>query len=179
MSIYNEDKVFVLPNIKEGVSALGDLWDCHESKYLNINLFKEYLSAVHLKASQISDMEYKLTHLKTVKDKVKHIDVEGSLELEVLAGLIKVDGSADLKIKSEEARNFEQIACYYFMQNYLVDVLPKAKEILNENVVAQLKNQLKATHYVSRVIVGAEVDVSIEVESTSTKNQTDIKGKLI
>ena len=71
MSIYNEDKVFVLPNIKEGVSAL-DLWDCRESKYLNINLFKENLSAVHLKASQISDMEYNLMIYYFDKEIKKH-----------------------------------------------------------------------------------------------------------
>jgi hypothetical protein len=60
-----------------------------------------------------------------------------------------------------------------------VDVLPEAKnEILNEQVVEQLiKGQIKATHFVKRVVLGADIDVSIKIESSNSNKVTDVKGK--
>jgi hypothetical protein len=177
LKIYNEDVDIDMPNVLNGVAQLGDLWDCQTSRALNTNLFMREFDADHVKVSPIQTMKYTLDHIVTTEDKLKRLNVGGELSLEFLAGQIKVAGSADFDDNEVKGRKFEKLTCHYYTEKFNIDVLPKAKEILNDQVVEQLINgQIKATHFVKRVVIGADIDASIKIESLNTKKVTDVKG---
>lgn len=174
---YKEDEELELPNLDNGVTKLGDLWDCQSSRALGANLFAKSLDEKYLEATPIPSKIFRLDHLKTTEDKLKTLYVDGELSLELLAGLIKITGSASFDDKDKSEKHYEKLTCRYNMTNFCVDLLPQAKEVLNQQVVDQLmEGKIKATHVVKRVIVGADVDVSISIEQIKHEKKNDIKG---
>jgi hypothetical protein len=177
VNIYNEDVDINIPNILNGVAQLGDLWDCQTSRALNMKLFKE-LDECHVKVSSSQNTKYTLDHISTAEDKLRCLNVDGELALEFLIGLIKVASSADFDDVDEvKGRKFEKLTCHYYVEKFNMEVLPKAKEILNDQVVDQLINrQIKATHVVQRIVLGAEIDVGIKIECLNPNKVTDFKS---
>lgn len=96
---------------------------------------------------------------------------DDELSLEVLGGLIKVSGSANFDNDEETTgRNVEKLLCQYKSERFIIDVLPEANEILDQFVVDKINSgQIKATHFVQQIVIGAEIDASFKIESLKLK----------
>jgi hypothetical protein len=88
---YIEETFLELPVIENGVVGLGDLWNCRESKPLHLNLFSKEIDN-YVKATPLSSKKFTSHHIKSSSDKLKTINVEGELSLDILCGLVKVGG---------------------------------------------------------------------------------------
>lgn len=65
----------------------------------------------------------------------------------------------------------------YDLTTFSIDLLPAAKEILDEHVKNQLLNkQNKATHVVKKVIIGAFVDINITATHKISQESQNISG---
>jgi hypothetical protein len=174
---YVEDQTLVIPVLKDGVTRLGDLWDCNESKYVGENLFNQNLDGKYINPSPIESFDYQLIHSKSSSDQIKLVNVGGEVSLELLAGLITVKGSAEYKSDKKDNTRREQLICHYKRETYSVEALPNSIDIQNEFVVKKLmKKELKATHFVRGVILGADVKADILVTQNDSSNKNDIKG---
>ena len=174
-----EDCSFDMPNIKDGVQQLGDLWDCTTDTPIRLNLFSQNLDEKHLRAGEIGSQKYTLEQIKSSEDKIKSLHVDGSVALSLMSGLIKIEGSCNFDSVDKSDKLYEKLKCRCYVENYFIDLLPSAKEIMDDLVKKKLLNkEIKATHVVNRVIIGADVDASIEVCISNTENTTDIKGHL-
>jgi hypothetical protein len=126
---YVEDHTLTIPVLKDGVTRLGDLWDCNQSKYVGENLFKENLDGKYINASPIESFDYRLIHSKSSSDRMKLVNVGGEISLELLAGMITVKGSANYESDKKENTRREQLICHYKRETYSVEALPKSTDI--------------------------------------------------
>ena len=60
-----EDCSFDMPNIKDGVQQLGDLWDFTTDIPIRYNLFSQNLDEKHLRAGEIGSQKYTLEQIKS------------------------------------------------------------------------------------------------------------------
>ena len=81
---YVQDTWLELPVIENGVTGLGDLWECRESKPLHFNLFQK-LKTEHIdefiKATPFSSKKFNSHHIKNSSDELKTIDVSSAVSL--------------------------------------------------------------------------------------------------
>jgi hypothetical protein len=174
---YVEDQSLIIPVLNDGVTSLGDLWDCNQSKYVGENLFRTKLDGKYITASPIQTFDYRLVHNKSSSDRIKLVNVSGEVSLELLAGLITVKGSADYESDKKDSTRREQLICHYKREIFSINALPNSKDILNEFVVEKLmQKELKATHFVRGITLGAEVKADILVIQNDTNNKSNIKG---
>lgn len=175
---YVEENSLTIPVLKDGVTRLGDLWDCHQSKYVGENLFDRNLDGKYINASPIEFFDYRLIHSNSSSDRIKIINVSGEVSLEMLAGLLTAKGSVEFDKKDVTTR--EQIICHYQKETFSVNASTDCKEILNQSVIEKLmKNKLKATHFVRRITLGAEVESNIIVTKNISNYKGDLKGNLL
>jgi hypothetical protein len=178
MSGYMEDTSFELPAcLENGVQSIGDLWDCRDSVPLNLNLLSEELSDTYLRISPMNQKKTHLHHLKNTEDKLDKIDVNGEIKLELLAGLIKADASAGFK-KVNSSNDFsETIALQYDLKTYSVELLPSAKNKLNEHAFKLIKDKkIKATHVVTKVLYGASIETTMTFTHKVNHDSRKISG---
>ncbi len=155
------------------------MWDCTTDTAIRLNLFSQNLDEKHLRAGEIGSQNYTLEQIKSSEDKIKSLHVDGSIALSLMSGLIKIEGSCIFDSVDKSDKLYEKLKCRYYVENYFIDLLPSAKEIMDPLVKNKLLNkEIKATHVVNRVIIGADVDASIEVCISNRENATDIKGHL-
>ncbi|CAN0210923.1 unnamed protein product [Lampetra planeri] len=175
--VYMEDVTIVLPIVKNGVSGLGELWNCHSSETTHQNLFKKQLKSEHLIAHPLKKLEYSLKHIKGTEDQITMVKAQGSMGLELLCGLIKVEGFAEYSNKSVRSVNEEKLICQYNLENFSISLLPISKTEIDEHVHRQLmKRRIKATHVVYGVILGAEVNAHVLVTRNETQTSDGISG---
>ncbi|XP_061434127.1 uncharacterized protein LOC133359660 [Lethenteron reissneri] len=175
--VYMEDVTIVLPIVKNGVSGLGELWNCHSSETTHQNLFKTQLKCDHLIAHPLKKLEYSLKHVKGTEDQITMVKAQGSMGLELLCGLIKIEGFAEYSNRSVRSVNEEKLICQYNLENFSISLLPISKTEIDEHVHSQLmKRRIKATHVAYGVILGAEVNAHILVTRNETKTSDGISG---
>jgi len=171
---YVEDTCLELPFIETGVTGLGDLWDCRESKPLHLNLFQK-LKTEHIeeyvKATPFSSKKFNSYHINNSSDKLKTIDVQGEVSLDILSGFIKAGGSANLESKESSEKLFEKVSFKLDMTTYTIELLPSARKIVDE-ILSDLirEKKITATHVVNKIIIGASIDATVTVTR-------DIKNK--
>ncbi|CAG8691360.1 12008_t:CDS:1, partial [Ambispora leptoticha] len=162
---------------------LGDLWDCHDSKYSGFNLFTKKFTKDHLIFHPIKKLDYRLIHVKSIQDRLSAIKANGAMSIELLSGIIEVEGSDGYTVSSDKNSNEEQLICQYHLDNYFIELLPCTKDVIDEGVKDQLlTNKIKATHIVRRIIIGAEVNADIRIRQIDRTRDETIKdgylGKL-
>ncbi len=179
--VYIEDNYIILPLLKDGVTRLGDLWDCHESKFFGENLFSQALDGIYINASPIESVDYELIHSKSTSDTMKTISVGGEISLEILTGLISLKGTATefgFEHKSEVSR--ERLICHYSRETFSIYSQSESRKLLDQYICDSImKNNVKATHYVKGIILGAILDVEILINTVKKENKMDSKGNLV
>jgi hypothetical protein len=177
---YVEDEKLILPILVDGVTRLGDLWNCVTSQTVGENLFEDYLDGEYVNASPIDSLEYQIIHNKSSSDKMKTVKVEGEVSLELLAGLIKVKGAVKYNNSRNQFSSREELTCYYSRSTFAIDAHTNAKKLLNRMIVEKVINkELKVTHFVRGVILGAEVKADILVTKKDKSDISDIEGEVL
>ena len=180
---YVEDACLELPFIENGVTGLGDLWDCRESKPLHLNLFESFNNKFkdikdYVKATPFSSKKFSSYHLKSTSDKLKTVDVGGEVSLDILCGLIKLGGSAELGTKESSEKLFEKVSFKLDMTTFTIELLPTTRRIVDKLIKDQIRNnRLTATHVVNKVIIGASVDATVTLTHNKQDEYKKISGK--
>jgi hypothetical protein len=178
--LYVEDSSITIPVLKDGVTRLGDLWNCHDSKFVGANLFNQYLDGVYVSASPIESLEYLLIYSKSASDKYKPLNIGGEVSIELLAGLIKVKGSVDYNSCNDDSCKIEQIICNYSRETFSVYVQSNAEKLIDEVVARKLINkEIDATHFVRGIVLGAEVKADIILSRNKTNEKNDLKSDIL
>jgi hypothetical protein len=180
---YVEGTCLEFPFIENGVTGLGDLWDCRESKPLHLNLFESFNNSYgksikeHVKATPFSSKKFNSFHVKSTSDKLKTIDVQGEVSLDILSGFIKAGGSANLESKESSEKLFEKISFKLDMTTYTIELLPSAIKIVDKRVKRQIReNMITATHVVNKIIIGASVDATVTLTHNIKDDYKKISG---
>ncbi|KAF0554715.1 Interferon-induced very large GTPase 1 [Gigaspora margarita] len=177
---YVEDSTFTLSYIENDALFLGALWNCHLSKSAGYNLFSKQLTSDHLIIHPLKNLDYHLIHVKSIEDKLMTLKVNGAMSIEILSGILHVEGSGHYDTMSSKNSNEEQLICQYNLDNYLVELLPQAKEVMDNIVKNHLfQKKIEATHIVRSIILGARVSADIRIRQNDIGKNKDINGSLI
>jgi hypothetical protein len=177
---YIEDCTITIPVLKDGVTRIGDLWNCRESKTIGENIFKQNVDGIYVNVSPIESLEYQLIHSKSFSDKFKSFDIGGEVSLEMKAGLMKVKGLFDYDRYKDVLSIKEEIICNYSRETYSIYAQANADELLNDTVINKIINKkINATHLVRGVILGAEVRAEILVSQERTDKKHGVIGDLL
>lgn len=125
--MYMEDVGISLPNIEGGPTAIGDLWNCHTSQAVGLNLFGKNLTSDHLDVDTIKELSRTLTHCRSACDHQKLFHLSGEAELELKGGLIKVRGGAVYSSDQQTFTSEEELICHYDYKTFVVKADQQAK----------------------------------------------------
>jgi hypothetical protein len=108
------------------------------------------------------------------------IRVDTGAKLELLGGLIKAGGSLNFDMKSSADDAFEKQTFRYDLKSHTIQLRFHAKERINEGLIGKLMNgDVKATHVVSKIWIGAYIDASITYTHKFNSNSMKIDGNSI
>ncbi|OXA58772.1 uncharacterized protein LOC118434886 [Folsomia candida] len=174
MKEFVEEDIIILPSIEDGPAWIGDLWNCQDSSHVGSKLFS---SLGQMDIHPLGDYEYDLTHIKSTKDRIKSLNVEGSLSLELLSGMIKVEGNAKYDFKDESNSLEEELVCRYSVRTFRVEANSNA--VIDEHVRDKiLRGEIKATHVVKQVQLGAHISANLRIRDRSSNVNTTADGNL-
>jgi hypothetical protein len=178
---YVEDSTIILPILPtlNNLSKLGDLWDCHSSEVVGDQLFKEDLDGEYISVSPIDSLDYQLIHNKSSSDLIKSFNIGGEMKLEILAGLIPVTGSANYVSEEKQQTSREHLICHYARETYSLYIKQNSRAIINELVEEKIiKGEIKATHCVRGIILGAQLNADIVITQKNLSSKTDFDGDI-
>ncbi|OXA53898.1 Stonustoxin subunit beta [Folsomia candida] len=145
MKKFVEEDIIILPNIENGPVWIGDLWNCQDSSLVGSKLFS---SLGELDVHPLGDYAYDLTHIKSTKDRIKPLNVEGSLFLELLSGLIKVEGSAKYDFEDKSSSLEEELVCRYSLRTFRVEVVSNAviNDLVRDKILRERVPECPSSH---------------------------------
>lgn len=126
---FMENQVILLPMMKDGVIALGDLYNCKTLLPMG-NLFEKPLLRHHLEAHPIETMDYTMHRIRDYSDYSRTLKVSASLTVEMPLGgdSLKVSGSGAYEKSENSKAEEESIQLKYDVTTYRVRLLPSCME---------------------------------------------------
>lgn len=177
---YVENLTFYSPHFQDGVHDLGDLWNCRSSKAIGHNIFKaNVICAKHLRTALSDNLDHTLTHVKSELETAKSLNIEGHLSLELLLGIIKLEGNVKFQKEKSDKTHTEVISCRYIHENCCIVVSPPVEPLINEHVLEMITSgNIEATHVVGGMIVGCSVTALIELKNKEYSKDSEVSGQL-
>lgn len=90
-----EDKILILPVLKDGVTRLGELYNCIDCESKLENLFDRDLDGDYVYPQPTESNDYQLIHSKSMSEDLNTLKVTGEMKIELLGGLISAEGKAN------------------------------------------------------------------------------------
>ncbi|KIN94461.1 hypothetical protein M404DRAFT_1008315 [Pisolithus tinctorius Marx 270] len=160
-------------------TRLGELFDERTSRFLGVQLYEEKSTEVAVTNVKHTDLTLALSN--SFEKKATLLDIQASLSLEVLGGLVKAEGSAsylnDAKCNSQ-AQSWTLVLKVRTEERRLLF----AEKGMATNVLDMVKKdyiaQKRATHFVSSIIYGGNLIINMTERATEVTNEESIEGKL-
>lgn len=94
---------------------------------------------------------------------MKTLEVGGSLALEFLAGLIKIEGSANYTSNESDNSSLETLAVHHKYDAFSVSLNPDTvSDVISRRSREQLP-KIKATHVCSSIVIGGEATAELRI----------------
>ena len=182
------------------IANLGDLYDATTDRFCAVSIFNQKLPpdspAITVTDNQHSKISF--TTFSSLDEKLKELDVAGTLKLSVLAGLVDLRGSAKyLTSKKNSFKSVESALLYNiktvverlnlhsFCATSTFDTLePNSNTtVTNNNNVTPLISQDSirrsgATHVVVEIYWGATCTVTVTDENSEDEEKREVEGSL-
>ena len=127
----------------------------------------------------ISKTDYAVKVTNSWDDKMELLNIEGSVSLSIMAGQIKVDGSAKYLNDVKSKRTEQSMTCILYIQTEEDTIfLRENKELIDLDVFEDGKMPKGATHVVTRIKYGANGTVSAKYSLDDQQDKTEVNGNL-
>eukprot|EP00111_Clytia_hemisphaerica_P015467 TCONS_00045673-protein len=158
------------------VAALGNLYSAHSDKfYPAVNLFSTEVTEDHYDETEISSTDLQYNTSNSVTEKLNHFDIGGEVSLSLLAGMIKLSGSASYLSEEKENSNFSEMSLLYSTVTVNHQILSIKRMKINEEVLNDIDG---ATHVVVGIDWGARCNISCRYERRANETKQEVEGKL-
>ncbi|KAI5982047.1 hypothetical protein EDD15DRAFT_224132 [Pisolithus albus] len=175
--------VFQRPTLGCAV-RLGELFDERTSRFLGVQLYKEMSTEPPTETSSVTPLNHSdltLSLSNSLEKKTTLLDIQANLSLEVLSGLVKVEGSASYL---NNAKNNTQARSWTLVLKMRTEErrLLFAEDALSFNVLDMVKEDYiaenRATHFVSSIVYGGNLIINMTERATDVTKKESIEGKL-
>ena len=159
---------------------LGELFDERTNQFLGVQLYKEDSIKYYFTIADVNRTDLSLSLSDSVMSKASILDIDPSLSLDVLTGLVKVKGSASYLKDSKSNSHVRSWAMALKMQTEERRLL-FAENGLGHNILGPAQDTYiadgLATHFVSSVVYGGNVIIRM-AESSGEAVEEDLTREL-
>ena len=125
--------------------------------------------------------DYAVKVTNSWKEKMDLLKIEGSVSLSIMAGQIKVDGSAKYLNDVKSTKQEQSMTCVVYIQTVEHNIFLRqegAQELIDLSIFEDGKMPKGATHVVTRIKYGANGSVSAKYSLDDKKDKTTVNGEL-
>ncbi len=154
-------------------AKLGDLYDARSDQFLSINALKNSLTDDDIYEEEANNVDVDFIVTDSIKEQFDKLSIDAELSLSILAGLVKLSGSASfLKDQKCSSRSARMTLAY--------SVLTKHQEIdgIRAKVDKDCLESIEATHMVVGIDWGAKCNITCEYDKSDNEDEMEVKGKL-
>lgn len=157
--------------------SIGSLYDARTDKFEGGKLFDRSLPSSMVETTDSAKSEYIVDENKSLKETFNKLNVDASLKLSLMAGLIKVDGSAKYLTQTKTDNKTVRVT---FMLNLRTkqDNLQISRHDLCDYFSKNALDNQDATHFVSGITWGARVAATFETTLSSSEAAQELQGRL-
>ncbi|KAL4077531.1 hypothetical protein J3A83DRAFT_4410003 [Scleroderma citrinum] len=172
--------VFERPTLGR-VVHLGELFDERSNQFLGVQLYEKEGIKNNVAITDMKYTELTLSLSNSIKDKSNILDINPSLCLDVLGGLVKASGSASY-LKDPKSNSYARSWAMALKMQTEEHCLLFAEDELDNKVVDVVKESYISagltTHFVSAVIYGGNIVIGMTERSSNSTKKENIKGNL-
>ena len=157
------------------IHPLGCLYSAHKEQfYPALNMFVGEITEEQYDETDIyaTDISYSMTN--SVSDKIESLDISGEVSLSLMAGMVKVAGSASYINSDRKNTNVSEMSFLYSLITLNQNIL----SVKRMNIDNDMLNDLGATHVVVGIDWGAKCNISCQYENKTNKSEVEVKGML-
>jgi len=161
------------------VARLGDLYDATNDKFCGFSIFQEQLPpdspAITTTHSHHIDSKVEIT--SSLNDKFSALEIEADLKLSILAGMIKVEGSAKYLNEKKNSKKSAECVLVYKAKT-VVEQLQLFDDEVKKRISLDALKYLEATHVVVKIYWGANCTVRVTDENIEQNHKKEVEGNL-
>lgn len=170
---------FDMPALGRAGLKLGDVYSSTTGQFLGMSLF-EGIASGDLMTIPAGRTDLKLSMSNTFDEKASSMDISASLSLEVLSGLVKVQGSGQYLTNSKS--NVEQHcwAMTLFKRIEEKRLLFEEKRVIKkvtDTIIEGIK-PYNPTHFISSIVYGGTLVINLVGRRVELEELESIKGEL-
>ncbi|CCM06659.1 uncharacterized protein FIBRA_08944 [Fibroporia radiculosa] len=160
---------------------LGELYDQRRSQFLGVQLYSESQIEKATETMNVNHSDLSLHQSNSYKDKTDSIGLNTQLSVEVLSGLVSVQGSASFLRDNKSTT--QKRAWSMSLKMILVEKRLKfaEKELGRDVLPLVLEDYIRtdtATHFVSSVVYGGNLVVNLVAKTSKLTEDEKIEGSL-
>jgi len=156
---------------------IGSLYDMRTEQFVMGNLFQEALSPEFIQTSDCASVSYWLDFHNSQKETLDNLNIEASLKIGVMSGLLKLEGSAKYLKQTKTDSNIVRVTFIYKAKTKQEDLQVSAKG-LHEYFSSYAFENPDVTHVVVGIQWGANVAATFERTVEKRDEVERIEGAL-
>ncbi|CAF0974258.1 unnamed protein product [Adineta steineri] len=157
--------------------SIGSLYDIRTDQFVMGNLFNDVLPDAFIKRSDCANVSYWLDFHSSQKETFNNLNIEANLKLALMAGLLKVEGSAKY-LKQTKTNSHTVRATFLYKAKTKQEDLQVSTKGLHEYFSSHAFENPDATHVVIGIKWGANVAATFEREVEKNDDVKRIEGRL-
>ncbi|CAM4733622.1 unnamed protein product [Leuciscus chuanchicus] len=156
---------------------LGMLYDCRKDALIpGITLWDQEKLQQSLRVRPQINTQFKVTASDSIKDKSSLLNIDGSLKLSVLGGLINVTGAAKYLNDTKKSFKQQRLSLHYHSTSRFEEL--SINHLAPENIVHhEVFDNDAATHVVTAVLYGADACFVFDREVSSDEEIKTVEGE--
>ena len=161
------------------IARLGDLYDATSDNFCGVSIFQEQLPP-HSPAITTTDnhrIHSKVQITSSLNDKLSALEVEADLKLSVLAGMIKLGGSAKYLNEKKNSKKSAECVLVYKAKT-VVEQLQLFDDEVKKRISLDALKYREATHVVVKIYWGANCTVRVTDDNSEQKDKKEVEGNL-
>uniref|UniRef100_A0A8C1NCY1 Fibronectin type-III domain-containing protein n=1 Tax=Cyprinus carpio TaxID=7962 RepID=A0A8C1NCY1_CYPCA len=157
---------------------LGMLYDCRKDALIpGITLWDPEKLQQSLRTRPQINTDFKVTASDSIEDKSRLLNIDGSLKLSLLGGLVSVTGAAKYLNDTKKSFRQQRLTLHYHSTCRFEELT--MSHLAPENIIHQLVfDNDTATHVVTAVLYGADACFVFDREVSSDENKNTVEGEV-
>ncbi|KAA0701387.1 Stonustoxin subunit beta [Triplophysa tibetana] len=157
---------------------LGMLYDCRKDALVpGITLWNQEKLQKSIRSHQQINTNFKVTASDLIEDKSHLLNIDGSLKLSLLGGLINVTGSAKYLNDTKQSFIQQRLTLHYHSTTRFEELT--MNHLASENIAhPDVFDRDTATHVVTAVLYGADACFLFDREVSSDEDKTTVEGEV-
>ena len=156
---------------------IGSLYDIRSDQFEGGNLFNQEVPPSIVLTTDCASSDYLVDDNQSQSDTLKNLNIEGSMKLSLIAGVITAEGSAKYLTQTKTDSRTVRVTFTYKAKTKHEHLQINMTDLLKCVSFEALQNP-HATHCVIGITYGACVAATFEQKTNNSKQAEQIQGKL-